>query len=347
MTDNDAEQIIGYATAFDAYHRLGWPSVLPLARGTKSPPPAGYTGHYEAVPSYGDMMTWADSDDYRDGNLALRMVDMGGIDVDDYDGKTGGATLAEGEKRWGKLPPTYRSTSRSDGVSGIRLYRLPPGTRLREKITFPELGLGGVEILQHHHRYAVCWPSIHNKTGEMYRWICELDGSIIDHPPGYADIPELPQAWVEPLSEPEPPKHDGADLGSADATDILAACLTEGDMAQRVAFKLAQALTELYGPGNRHDAMVDRTLGLLRCGKQGESGVKVALQALRQAFGDVAEKTNREGGRAVAVAEFNPYGRPERTDSTSASGRAAVRSQLRRHSMDQDAGADSGRPNRQ
>lgn len=153
--DNPNAAAPGYASAFDTYHRLGWPSVLPLARGTKFPPPTGYTGNDGAVPSYADMMTWADSDKYRDGNLALRMIGMCGIDVDDYDGKTGGATIAEGEKRSGKLPPTFRSTSRSDDVSGIRLYRIPDGVKLVEKIGFPELGLGGVEILQYHHRYAV------------------------------------------------------------------------------------------------------------------------------------------------------------------------------------------------
>jgi hypothetical protein len=139
----------------------------------------------------------------------------------------------------------------------------------------------------------------------MYQWICELDGSVIDTPPAYDDIPWLPDAWLAALTEPEPPKRNGADLGPQGATDLLSACLTEGEMSQRVAFRLAEALTELYGPGSRHDAMVDRTLGLLRYGKQGDPGVLRALQALRQAFGDVAEKTNREGGRATAVAEFN------------------------------------------
>jgi hypothetical protein len=53
-----------------------------------------------------------------------------------------GATLGEGQKRWGALPPTYRSTSRGDGVSGIRLYRVPPGIKFSEN-RFDELGLGG------------------------------------------------------------------------------------------------------------------------------------------------------------------------------------------------------------
>ncbi|MDW5610012.1 bifunctional DNA primase/polymerase [Mycolicibacterium sp. D5.8-2] len=194
----------GYGAAFDIYHRLGWPSVLPLKRATKWPPPTGYTGYDGIDPSYADMQAWADSDEYRDGNLVLRMIAMCGIDVDAHSGKTGAATLAECEKRCGTLPPTYRSTSRSDGVSGIRLYRIPDGVKLVSEIEFPELGIGAVEICQRHHRYTTCWPSVHEDTGEVYRWIDELDGTVMDNPPAYLDIPELPQKWLEFLTEPEP-----------------------------------------------------------------------------------------------------------------------------------------------
>ena len=88
-----------------------------------------------------------------------------GIDTDHYGAKRGGDTLAEGENCWGLLPPTYTSTSRDDGISKIRLYRIPKGVKLAGVITFPELGLGDVEIIQPHHRYLVCWPSIHPDTG--------------------------------------------------------------------------------------------------------------------------------------------------------------------------------------
>lgn len=40
----------GYGAAFDTYQRLGW-SVLPLRRGTKWPPPKGYTGANGDTPS--------------------------------------------------------------------------------------------------------------------------------------------------------------------------------------------------------------------------------------------------------------------------------------------------------
>lgn len=48
-----------------------------------------------------------------------------GIDVDAYDGKNGKQTLEDWAQQWGPLPPTYVITARCDGVSGIRLYRIP------------------------------------------------------------------------------------------------------------------------------------------------------------------------------------------------------------------------------
>ena len=83
--------------------------------------------------------------------------------------------------------------------------------------------------------------------------------------------------------------------------------ITDGEMSQRVAFKLGQALTELHSGQCRHDATRGRVLGLLRLGKQGEPGVKTALTLLRKAFGDVADATGRSGGRDRADYEFTEF----------------------------------------
>ena len=121
----------GYGDAFQIYYELNWAGVLPVPAFRKKPPPDGYTGHDGAWPSYADMYAW--SEDRPDDNLVLRLTDEEiGIDVDNYGDKNGAQTLAEGEKRWGTLPPTYCSTSRDDGVSRIKLFRVPPGTVLHE-----------------------------------------------------------------------------------------------------------------------------------------------------------------------------------------------------------------------
>ncbi len=298
---NDAE-ISGYAAAADIYWNLGWRGVLPLSLGNgskKGCPPEGFTGHDGVDPSYPDVCEFKAS--RARFNLALRMPeDVIGIDVDCYDGKTGAATLAEAEARWGALPPSYRTTSREDG-SGIRLFRVPPGTALGGEIKFPELGIGHIEIIQRHHRYAVAWPSMHKGTGRQYRWISDLDSSVMEKPPAPDDLPELPSSWIEALTV----KRNGAEIGAETGVDVSES-LTEGEPSRRVEHFLTAALMALQGPGARHDAVRDGVLTLLRLGIDGESGVARALQALRLAF--IAAVTG-DGSRTrdEAAAEFTRF----------------------------------------
>lgn len=290
----------GYAGAFDIYHQRGW-SVVPIPKGRKKWPPKGYTGRDGKPPSYADMLEW--SRGRPDDGMAIPLPrTVIGVDVDHYDRKRGGYTLAEAGKRWGKLPPTYRSTSRADDVNGIRLFRTPEGVELVTQIEFPELGLGGIEVCQKHHRYVMCWPSIHPDTAARYQWYADIDGTVMDHPPALDDIPELPARWLDALTQTT---HNGADLGPDSAIDVRG-CLTKGEPSQRVSFKLGRALSELYGPNCRHDEILKYVLGLLRCGKNGEPGVKRALNALSEAFVNRVAK-DRSGGRDEAKREFHNF----------------------------------------
>ena len=120
------------------YRRLGWTGTLPLPPAAKGPPPPGFTGHDGGWPTPDDLGRWA-RDGYITGhnsdrrhhdahNLALRLPpNMIGFDVDDYGDKHGADTMRGLVDKLGPLPPTVRSTSRGDGVSGIHLYRAPPG----------------------------------------------------------------------------------------------------------------------------------------------------------------------------------------------------------------------------
>ncbi|MGO4425435.1 bifunctional DNA primase/polymerase, partial [Streptomyces sp. MCAF7] len=133
---------------------------------------------------------------YQTKNIALRMsAKLVGIDVDDYDGKNGAATLAEYEAKWGPLPPTVYSTARGAGPSGIRLYRLrTPGplvTRLEP----------GIEIAQWHHRYVSCWPSIHPETKDVYQWYTGEHVQMAGVPHPIDDVALLPQRWETGLRE--------------------------------------------------------------------------------------------------------------------------------------------------
>jgi hypothetical protein len=286
-----------YATAYPIYRDRGW-SPIKLHAGTKFPPPAGFTGHDGADPSGADMHAWAQEEP--DGNTAIRLaVGYIGIDTDAYDGKTGAQTLAEAEKRWGPLPYSPRSTSRDDGVSGIRLYRVPTGYEAVTVLGFPELGIGDIEICQHHHRYVMCWPSIH-PSGRRYRWLGVDDGPLVE-PPTPADIPDLPARWLDGLRKSG---HNDADIGGQGCYDVRQA-LTRGQMSRRVAAKLGEAILACDGT-SRHDATRDNVLALLRYGKQGDGGVLDALKALQKAF-VAAVGNDREGGRVEAVEEFRDF----------------------------------------
>jgi hypothetical protein len=185
------------------------------------------------------MHAWAEEEP--GGNNAIRPDNTTiGIDVDAYANKTGAQTHAEGQKRWGKLPYSPRSTSRDDGIPGLRLYHVPAGVELVDRIEFPELGIGDIEIIQHHHRYVMCWPSIH-PFGRQYQWL-GIDGAPLDEPPTPDDIPELPSAWLAALTKPE---HNNAEFnGDGRGPYDVRQALTESQPSRRVAALLGKAMLD-------------------------------------------------------------------------------------------------------
>lgn len=257
--------------------------MLPLRPRSKFPPPDGTTGHTGVDPSYPDIHAWCE--DFRDGNLALRMPDgVIGIDVDAYDGRNGALTLAEAEKRWGALPQTWHSSSRmpDDKASGIRFFRVPPGTYLVGDIKFPEMGsgTGNIEIIQRHHRYAVVFPSIHKDTEKTYFWFYADEHVIIPRP---EDFPYLPDTWVAALRINYTSR--GVNMAEGEAAELIAKCQTTGPMSGRVTTKLGEAMAALADPGgSRHDLVLKYVLTLMRYGKDGDGGVASALAVMEQQF---------------------------------------------------------------
>jgi hypothetical protein len=181
-----------YAAAALGYRAQGWPGVLPLPRGSKHAPPVGTTGVAAPDPSWPDVYAWAEGDEGT-GNVALRLPDhVIGLDVDDYDNRGGGRTLEHAEQVWGALPATWRASSRPDGISGVRLFRVPPGTR------FVGTFGAGTDIVQRVHRYLVAPPSVH-PTGPVYRWHGP-DGQ--PDSPAPDELPALLTRWVDALTVP-------------------------------------------------------------------------------------------------------------------------------------------------
>lgn len=271
-----------YCAAAQAYWRAGWRGLLPLPPRSKASVPRGWTGALGAFPSWADVQAWSDGPD-GDGNLALRLPpDVIGLDVDAYSNRPGGLTLAAAEAAWGPLPASWRSTSRQDGVSGIRLFTVPEG------LAWPgELPGGSVDVIQHRHRYVVAPPSLH-PSGRIYRWIDPEGLDVLGDVPSPGDLPDLPAAWVEGLT------------GGALVTDVARAGLASPEVAawleakgagspcRQVTGALERTRRELGAPtatrGSRHEAALRGTQRLTHLAAEGHPGVLVALKGARAAW---------------------------------------------------------------
>lgn len=275
-----------------AYHAAGW-SPLPLPAGQKAHPPKGWTGYNGAVPSHADVHAWAQ--DQPGGNLALRLPPgIIGLDVDAYGDKIGGPVFAALQEQYGALPDTWRSTSRDDGTSGIRLYRAPQG------LAWPTEAGPGIEIIRHEHRYMVVWPSLH-PSGGTYRWI-NPHGSVVVHDiPDPDDLPDLPEAWVQHLTGGRVAgEHHSAGMDDTQARQWLAdhggdaPCNAMSRALQRAMEDLART-----GSGSRHDAMLRATNRLAWLAATGHDGLETALHTYQGAWLSTVG-TDRASGEAAA-----------------------------------------------
>lgn len=245
-----------------------WP--LPLPARSKKSPPEGYTGGSGKAPSPDDLTTWIRTQ--AAGNVAVRLPpDVVGIDVDAYGDKPGGATLAQLETEHGALPQTVIVTSRHDGVSGIRLYRLPDGV---DQATF-RTGWPGIEILRYGHRYVIAPPSIHPDTGEAYRCFDPATGEVLPTLPAKADLPVLPDDWAAACAKPQRPERTASAWTAPEpgAGDPYAPC-------KAMSAALADVLEQMGAGGSRHDVATAGALRLARLDDMGHHGGTYALDVL-------------------------------------------------------------------
>ena len=291
-----------YGTAADLYWQAGWRGIVPLPPRAKKHPPRGFTGEAGIYPSYPDIHAWAEGPE-RLGNIALRMpANVIGIDVDAYGDKPGAQTLALAEAAHGPLPATWRTTSRDDGTSGIRLYRVPEG------LAWPgEIG-GATEVIQSRHRYAVVWPSVHPE-GRTYRWISPA-GVVSTTIPDPDALPELPEEWVA--------AYTGGELATSTArvqvahSDAIAWIAGRDHATDSMCTRMETALATFTDDlrGSAHNSTRNGVLRIARLADEGHHGAVHALAQVRRLFlADATSPTRAVLGKhrrtdAEAVYEF-------------------------------------------
>lgn len=286
-----------FADTWRLYLERGW-QPLPLPANAKTPPPEGSTGDRGRALTATQL---AQHEARGPHNIALRMSsDVVGIDIDHYGDKPGADSIAELERRYGPLPDTWCSTSRGDddgpGLSRIRFYRIPAGWRLRSAPA------EAIEAIQRHHRYALCWPSVHPKTGTTYRWYDPADEPS-DEPPHVDDLAELPWPWLEGL------RSVGSGKTALAATpDVVDEFLTaHRDQEAPELLDGLHTKLENHRPGeSRHDRLVEVACWAMREAAAGCYPAEEAIVVLRdwwhQVIDDQTRRAGTEFGDAIAWA---------------------------------------------
>ena len=275
--------------AWEQYHAAGWTGILPLPFRKKHPVPDGTTGRDGRDPSYADMMTWSE-----DGarNIALRMPRyIIGIDVDHYGDKRGGDTIDAIEAEIGALPRTWKSGSR-EGRSGIYYYRIPENYIAVGKLV-------DVEMIQHHHRYAVVWPSENpNDSLNTYKWF-DPSGDEAQTIPAPSEFPMLPVEWMARL-ERGGELATKADIAPTQALAILAG-FPKGDPCDHI----LKATAKVFGLGAKHDLYNEAVMALCGAGRKGCPGAQDAIGSLRENFQSVMTTGPKPRTVTEAMNEWN------------------------------------------
>ena len=159
--------------------------AVPLPPRKKASPPEGYTGRNgrRGRPAE-DVDRWLT--EHGSGNIGLRLPPgVVGIDVDAYKDDRHVAAWEELTARCGPLPDAPWCSSRDDGVSGVRLFRVPEDWEAAGKLPEGSNGVSPGEVIQWHHRYVVCPPIHPSRLGQGLPVAVRLDHQG-GRPPGPA-----------------------------------------------------------------------------------------------------------------------------------------------------------------
>lgn len=272
--------------------------ILPLPEKSKASPPGGYTGHHGEIPDADTYKRWAKS--FPKGNVAFRPADgLIGFDIDTY---THGDKVKDGHQEWrdlcarhGSPPPTVTSTARDPEVSGIRWYKVPKGLKWPGKIG------EAIEVVQHVHRYAVVWPSVHPELETTYKWY-NADGGEMSVPPRDGHFAELPEEWVRAITSGQVYEKPNTLDVSLDEVDSWIEERPQGEPCREMLAQLDRTLGKLSGDGGAYETTLAGVWALVNLSIDGHNGILAALTDLAQAYGN--EISTRGDDQRDAASEW-------------------------------------------
>lgn len=260
-----------YGSAALVYAQKDHTGIIPLVRSTKLPALKNVTGREgrQTLPEeYADPELIAK---YAVYNIGWRLPPgYLGLDIDHgYDGKTGADTLADLELTLGPLPATWSSTARGDGPSRIMFFRIPRNAGELEVSAGSD-----IDVIQHHHRYAVVGPSVHPKTGTQYKWYPPA-GEAAKGPPSPDDLPYLPAAWLDHLTKEQRDHSPGAGRTVREFEETFTE-ESDPDLVSKIRTRFRP------DAGSRHDTMMKSLGWAARAAVEG----KVAAAGIFEALGE-------------------------------------------------------------
>ena len=276
-----------YGQAALRYVNAGWPEALPIWKGgvrDKQPMVRGYHGREGVWPDDTTNRMWANR--YARSNIALRLPRwIVGLDVDEYDDKYGGDSLGDLQDKLGPLPGTFVSTSRTDGVSGIRLF-IVPGDYV--SCAWPSQAAVDIDMITWYERYVICSPSVH-RNGGQYRWYRQVDTfkemRAFDKLPTPQHMSVLPTEWCDYLTGLAGGDNERWNESSFDGS--ARQWLIDygvGEPCRYVESIGVRVLDGMSNGGSMHEAAKLGIAQLVKAAAEGHVGINAALAPMRELF---------------------------------------------------------------
>lgn len=292
------------------YRQSWWLGPLYVPYKEKNPPPTDWTGHRAGYPSKDLIEEWCN--DGKKHNICIRLAGVDkeheiiGIDVDHYrkgdKDKKGGDQLKELEARLGELPDTWISSARTDGISGIRFFRVPRGMAFRGQID------KDIECINKGYRFAVVWPSIH-PDGGTYWWFGPgilptragrdlWDGTL----PDARTLPTLPEKWLDYVTQGRmrSAEADLIDMDSSVSDIYMWADDTfwgedSDEPCDKMASKLKRHCKLVENEATSHDKLTNAHYNLIRLAAEGHVGWNSAVNQLEAHYEKITLERGKRG----------------------------------------------------